>query len=357
MIVPNKIATLEYAEKCRELLQTTTLHQIVNLSAANVFPALEVYPYIILWTKNRPATDHYLTYFEAHSVLELNSPRAVQTIRQTELHASQGWQFHGSLNVEARVKTAPLSSLATLHCGTPGFSAQQIAQALCEAGEQVGANVFDFIVSGNIDRYAVRLGNVRYMQRDFVRPVLPQAHPVLSANKRQLFAGAKIVIAGMTKRLEALLDPALLDHGSWALGVQVFAVANVQEDMRYVLGLLNSKLMSYLFRTRFHAKQLARGFLAINKGQLAQLPIRMIDGHQSAENAMYAELLQRVDRLLLLHASVDNNQAIAAEIAATDSQIDELVYRLYELTPTEIEQVEAGYVQGAEEQKRRSLIF
>ena len=51
----------------------------------------------------------------------------------------------------------------------------------------------------------------------------------------------------------------------------------------YLLGVLNSRLLSYLFRIRFQAKHLAGGFLAINKGQLAKLPIRVIDSSVAEE--------------------------------------------------------------------------
>ena len=48
----------------------------------------------------------------------------------------------------------------------------------------------------------------------------------------------------MSRRLEAAWD----DRGL-ALGVQVFAASEFQVDPFYLLALLNSKLLSYLFRT------------------------------------------------------------------------------------------------------------
>ena len=52
MIVPNKLATLDYARVCRSmLLQETTLLQITDLSRCRVFPHAGVYPYIVIWQK------------------------------------------------------------------------------------------------------------------------------------------------------------------------------------------------------------------------------------------------------------------------------------------------------------------
>ena len=76
----------------------------------------------------------------------------------------------------------------------------------------------DFIVSGNIDRFVIRRGMVRFMKHEYHWPVLPTAHSGLTAGKLKLFRGRKIVVAGMSRRLEAALDERGL-----ALGVQVYA--------------------------------------------------------------------------------------------------------------------------------------
>src|SRR5205823_1764999 len=109
-----------------------------------------------------------------------------------------------------------------------------------------------------------------FRSRDYSRPRLLLDIPELTAAKRRLFASPKIVVAGMSRRLEAAWDGRGL-----ALGVQVFAVSDCQLDPFYLLALLNSKLLSYLFATRYAAKRLSGGYLAINKGQLARLPIAM----------------------------------------------------------------------------------
>jgi adenine-specific DNA-methyltransferase len=136
----------------------------------------------------------------------------------------------------------------------------------------------------------------------------------------------------MTKRLEAAFDP-----GGLALGVQVYAAAECRDDPRYLLALLNSKLFSYLFRTRFRAKELAGGFLAINKGQLAQLPVRVIDEANPDEIHLRTQLIKQVEVLLAAPF------AKAAIDPLAERRIDELVYRLYRLTAAEIDRVEAEF--------------
>ena len=63
---------------------------------------------------------------------------------------------------------------------------------------------------------------------------------------------------------------------------------------------------------------------------------------------LHDELVVSVHRILQLHADLaiakppDTQTHLQREIAATDRAIDELVYRLYELTPAEIALVEAA---------------
>jgi hypothetical protein len=234
--------------------------------------------------------------------------------------------LEASIDVESRVATKPLGELCTLSCGTPGYSARRVADALINVGQVLNLRErpgqvknlphFDFITSGNIDRYTIRIGDVRFLGRIYARPVLPLDSPALTERQRTLFAGQKIVIAGLSQRLEAAWD----DRGL-ALGVQVFAASEFRVDPRHVVALLNSKLLTYLFRTRFAAKRLAGGYMAINKGQLARLPI----------------VLPRRTSVSLVPAGQPKR------LSYDDAAIDQAVYRLYRLTKTEIVDVEAHF--------------
>jgi len=233
------------------------------------------------------------------------------------------------LDLESRAATVPFVDVATLACGTAGFSASKIAGRLFDSGTPTPVvESADFITSGNIDRYAIRLGGVRYLNRDYVQPRLPLDVPELTTAKRRLFKSPKIVIAGLSRRLEAAWDAQGL-----ALGVQVFAASQFQLDPFYLLALLNSKLLSYLFATRYAAKRLGGGYLAINKGQLARLPIRVVAAADRADQ-------RRRERLAELASSTPSTQSDQA-------QIDHLVYQLYRLSNDEIARVEHHFARPA----------
>jgi hypothetical protein len=79
---------------------------------------------------------------------------------------------------------------------------------------------------------------------------------------------------------------------------------------------------------------------------MAKVPIRPINFSDPADKSRHDRMVQLVTRMLDLHqklpaAKLPTDQTrLEREIAATDSQIDALVYQLYSLTPDEIRLVE-----------------
>lgn len=318
MIVPNKLATLDYARPCRELLLTeTTMDAITDVSSQQVFREANVFPYIMTFTKSPPAPGHRTKIITAGDSIDTNQTTTARSVEQNSWSAESGISIHETLDVESRVPTMALGKRSSIHSGTTGFNAKQVAEALQERRD-CDREAFEFIVSRNIDRYRISLGDLRFIKRQFARPLLPKHAAVVTRQKRELYSKPKIVVAGMSRRIEAALDT-----DGVALGVQVYAICDLQDDPRFILGLLNSKLMSYLFQTRFQAKRLSGGYLAINKSQLAMLPIPMIDEADASAINTRRRIIDLVGQLPRMNESVDQG-------------IDAAVYELYRLTNDEI---------------------
>ena len=332
-IVPNKLATLDYASPCRELLLSSgTIDLLADVSRLRLFRGAGVYPYIVIWTKRQPAREHAIRIVRPSSLAEWTSGSGPQEqVLQSSQSASGGFQLARELHIEAQVRTRPLGELCRIHSGATGFQAEALAARLTESGGESSSGnreAYDFIVSGNVDPYVVRLGNVRFMGRRFARPVLAKNDSLLTDRKRNLYGSPKIVLSGMGRRLEVALDETGL-----ALGVQVYALTEWQVDPHYLLGLLNSRLLTHLFRLRFAAKQLAGGYFSLAKRQLAQLPIRLPDLRLKREKRTYDQLVALVKRRLSTHGP-------AAE--AIDEQIDAAVLALYRLSPWEVSRADAA---------------
>jgi type I restriction-modification system DNA methylase subunit len=110
----------------------------------------------------------------------------------------------------------------------------------------------------------------------------------------------------------------------------------------YVLGLLNSKLLTFYFQRISSPFQ--NGWYAYEPRYLNRIPIRTIDFADPAEAKQHDRMVALVERMLELHkhtpATPQEQERLARDIATTDREIDNLVYELYGLTDDEIKIVE-----------------
>jgi type I restriction-modification system DNA methylase subunit len=112
-----------------------------------------------------------------------------------------------------------------------------------------------------------------------------------------------------------------------------------QYSLKYILGILNSTLVNFLFMKKY---------VDINiKGiYLEQIPIRTIDFKKPDEVKQHDKMVSLVEEMLELNKKIskiknpNEKTRLQRELDVTDGQIDKLVYELYGLTDEEISIVE-----------------
>jgi len=118
-------------------------------------------------------------------------------------------------------------------------------------------------------------------------------------------------------------------------------------SMKYLCGLLNSRLLSFLY-PYLSNKLLTQSFPRLSVGDLRKLPIRSIDFSDSTEKTRHDRLVELVEQMLDLHKQLaeakepQTRTVLQRRIETTDRQIDRLVYELYDLTEEEIKIVEGS---------------
>nr|QNO48040.1 hypothetical protein LNJNAIJJ_00002 [Methanosarcinales archaeon ANME-2c ERB4] len=114
----------------------------------------------------------------------------------------------------------------------------------------------------------------------------------------------------------------------------------------YLLGILNSKLWTYMFSNV--SSVIRGGFFRWKRQYMENLPIRTIDISNSEDGVRHDKMVSLVEQMLELHKKLggaklgNEKEMIQRRIDATDSEIDRLVYDLYELTDEEIKIVEGS---------------
>lgn len=117
-------------------------------------------------------------------------------------------------------------------------------------------------------------------------------------------------------------------------------------DDIYFLGILNSKLISWFYRTL--SPSYRGGYLRFIYQYLVEIPIRKIDFNNPTDVALHDEMVQHVKNMLAWHKELATvagpmKKLLEDKIASTDHAIDQLVYKLYDLTPDEIAIVEGTH--------------
>jgi adenine-specific DNA-methyltransferase len=174
--------------------------------------------------------------------------------------------------------------------------------------------------------------------RRFCRPdVKPKSNEVVHLNNSVYETIPKILLRQTADTIIATLDC----HRVW-FGRSIIAIVKVSGEysVEYLLGVINSTYLRYQYDRLAH--ETGRVFAQVKLSKLKQLHIRTIDFSNAAEKALHDRMVMLVERMLELNRKKHPGKLAPSEldrldreIAATDAQIDDLVYDLYAITPEE----------------------
>jgi hypothetical protein len=154
-----------------------------------------------------------------------------------------------------------------------------------------------------------------------------------------------------------ILTPSLSNRSNFALGTgDIFATGtagvtsvipkeDIEEEILYLLGVLNSNLIS--FYAVGHSPVFSGGYYKFSAPYLKKLPVRRVNFDDPEDAARHDKMVALVERMLALHQKLAaattpaDKQLYQRQIEANDRQIDRLVFELYGLTEEEIEVVES----------------
>lgn len=293
-IIPNKLLVADYAKKTLHKLKAECgLEKTIDVSVYDVFKNASVYPIIVLG--NKVSHEQFNSYF-------LNN--------YTDLIDNR---LNKKESVEESNKVR-LSLLGLKVCsGATGFEAQKIKENICEIDNN---HTTPFTVSGNIDRYVFNNTNVRYMKDKYSRAFI-YLDSNITESKQEMWKNPKIIIAGMTKKIEACYVDTPL-----AIGVGVYAIYDFAGyNPFYILGILNSKSTTDFLTAEFSDKHLAGGYLAINKSTIEQFLF---------PKNVPADVQQHIaDIAKSIHLAKKENPK--SDIATLESQIDSIVSHLHSI--------------------------
>jgi len=193
-----------------------------------------------------------------------------------------------------------------------------------------------FLTGKDIGRYSISFKN-KYIIYDKTR--LHRARP------EEIFTNDKIIIqriSGGKRPITAVLDT---EHYYTFASTNLLLLKSDSEfDLKYILALLNSKLINWYYVNKFtNSSSLT---VNISKTFLEQIPIKL--GNKSD----VLSIVKLVDKMLMLKKEInqlsekmiDKRDALQDEANIIDDTIDKIVYKIYDLTDKEISVVENFFV-------------
>lgn len=391
-IIPNKFLSAKYSVSLLKFISNNYLfEEVVDYSNINVFADASVYPIIITIAKKKQKED------KQNIVTRI----IVEQGAFEEFGIHRKWDFINlkyldsidkeSDSIISKIEKSKdlLNSKLSFEPGINGF--QFTNYAACVTDGRVNENSKRLTVTGSIDPHIFNNKITRYKKKDYVKPFITYNSEIISEGKWALFCKPKVMVAGMTKIIEAALDA----DGIYAPAVSVYSICGDVVDLYQVQLIINSKLINWFFRYKFSDKHMAGGYISVNNLLLQKIPFKSIP-----KNFNYKELVvnankYRVDletfsikfvsliqskfeiekvstklqnwhdlefivflkelkkqnvQLSLSEESEwiqyfneqkEKVQALKTEIIKTDKVIDQIVYELYGLTENEIKLVEA----------------
>ncbi len=201
--------------------------------------------------------------------------------------------------------------------------------------EKIDNNYKICITGKNIKRYCIqnKKGYINYLPDKLLRP-----------RKQELFeAKEKLIMQMISSNLVVAFD----NKQYYNLGTTyVITKINENTNIRYILALLNSKLLNYYYKKKFTNNSTITN--AVSTKNLFELPIPKIDLLNDKQKQMHDNLLKLVDQMLSIQQKINSakndieKESFQKLANSIDDQIDEIVYKLYNLTEEEIKIIESN---------------
>ncbi|GHQ66268.1 type II restriction endonuclease Eco57I subunit R [Helicobacter pylori] len=169
----------------------------------------------------------------------------------------------------------------------------------------------------------------RYYVNDFGKKFLKRIDDYFSQEKQEIFEQQDIIfMTRMTNQIRCVVVP---------LGVYGGKV-NILHDFRIdrflILGVLNSKLMTYFYKKKFFPTHMQGGAFGFDTLSVETLPFPQIT---KSNKPTADKIIVLVDKILK-----SKEKDPKANTQRLEKEIDALVYRLYHLTDEEIKIIEDG---------------
>lgn len=270
-IIPNKLISAKYAKTAREEINELGLIEIRDYSRINVFINADVYP-ITITLKNDSAYTNASEFTIMENLSEVKNCNVVENTAITDTLWDK--YFYDNELFKLLIKLSSFNKLIDLGIDVTGSATVAEAYKIKEVlfDKEYDNDSFKLINTGTIDPYQSlwSIKNTQYIKDSYVFPrIKKQDIKLINENRYNQAKSAKIIIAGMSNAIEAFLDI----KGDYLAGKSTSIILDESQKLKYLVGLLNSRLVSFYINKVFHSLKMAGGYLNINNNVIQKIPV------------------------------------------------------------------------------------
>jgi len=339
-ITPNTFLTQPRYKDLRKYLLKHTIQRIINLGE-NVFQAV-VPTAVTIVAKTEPVSNSEFSFADLSVSSkysgEIENITFASITQQTYIN---NYDYIFTAKSRGFPNTVPLDDMLAFK--DAGINYQRVKVGLGEKGksdlgnrllyegEKENTEDMKYWKGTDIAEYYIKPSTRRFVRMSTIHNLKNNERVILNA---EYFS----IIPKLIWRQTAQYPIAAVDkRGIWfGRSIQAATVKNAFKDkiaLDYLAGLLNSKFMRWLYVQ--NVKETGRVFPQVKLANLRVLPIKLSD--QKTQNEI-GKIVYRIERLTQSE-SYHGNKLDYKELK---NKIDQLVYKLYDLTPEEIKIVEGN---------------
>ena len=315
-IVSSTYFGLESFTNLRKILLGNTIHNL-TVPKSRVFQDSIVETSVIIASKQKPTLE---------SKIRVNSldQDCEHFITQSSFHKNHNCIFDISSGFKPDMsKFAILDDVVTFYYGLKTADDEKFLSR-----KQKNKQYKPLLTRSDFGRYVTKFDNY-YV---WYRPELMKENKTTSRPGEPFrFENDKIIVMDIAKKIVAQLDT----QNFYVKDALIFHSKDDNISLKFILGILNSTLLTYLYSNSFLG-------IAVAKNAILQLPFPRLDFSNKSDKKRYDTIIELVDKMLTIQANFRESasELDRRRISIIDEQIDKAVYQLYGLTDEEIRIVE-----------------
>ncbi len=338
-IIPNNWLTLETASNFRKFILGDTKNTLIVNCRDNIFDNASVDSSILIFDKFGEQETIVFELINGSLTLTKQSPSSIYLNNKNHIinYSQVGGGSNSSLLEKIDVNSVKLESIAEVRNGIQAYTVGEGTPPLTD--EMKNARVYHSKVKKGDDwlKYVDGVDVGRY-KLGWSGQFVKYGNNLSRPRKNELFINERLLVRQIPSKPPYSIfscyvnEIVVNDNNS-------MVVTNVTNgyNLKTILALINSRLISYWFLQKFGKLQ-RKVFPQFKVKELREFPIKYLDFSSAKDIELQNILINLVDD----YERLSLNGELADTLEAVNIKIDRIVYALYGLTPEEIALVEGN---------------